>query len=235
MYRFIETIKLEDGNFKLIDYHNKRLNKTILHFFKKTPVIDIGKFLPLADAEFKKGLFKCRIVYSDKIESIEIMPYTKKNIKRLKIVRSNIYYCFKNENRNAINDILYNAINNFLLEKESLKNKNLSNLEYAIKSEDVNKSENVNKNESDIEILIVKNGLITDTSYSNVILYDGKEWFTPKSFILNGVKRQYLLNTGKIKEIKITLEDLKNFEKISLINAMLEPQDIEIGIENISE
>ena len=116
---------------------------------------------------------------------------------------------------------------NFLLEKENLKNKNLSCSEYAIKLE------NVNKNESAIDILIVKNGLITDTSYSNIILYNGKEWFTPKSFILNGVKRQYLLNTGKVKEIKITLENLKNFEKISLINAMLEPQDIEIGIENI--
>jgi 4-amino-4-deoxychorismate lyase len=229
MYRFIETIKLEDGNFKLLDYHNKRLNKTILHFFKKTPAIDIGKFLPLADTELKQGLFKCRIVYSDKIENIEITPYTKKNIKRLKIIRSNIDYSFKYENRNNIDDILHNTINNFLLEKESFKNKNRSN------PENVNNLEDVNKNELAIDILIVKNGLITDTSYSNVILYDGKEWFTPKSFILNGVKRQFLLNTGKIKEIKITLNDLKIFEKISLINAMLEPQDIEIGIENIFE
>lgn len=229
MYRFIETIKLEDGNFKLIDYHNKRLNKTILHFFKKTPAIDIEKFLPLTDAEFKKGLFKCRIVYSDKIENIEITPYAKKNIKRLKIVRSNIDYSFKYENRNNIDDILHNAISNFLLEKKSFKNKNRSN------PKNVNNLEDVNKNELAIDILIVKNGLITDTSYSNVILYNGKEWFTPKSFILNGVKRQYLLNTGKIKEIKITLDNLKNFEKISLINAMLEPQDIEICIENILE
>ncbi len=233
MYRFIETIKLEDGNFKLIDYHNKRLNKTILHFFKKSPAIDIGKFLPLADTEFKKGLFKCRIIYSDKIENIEITPYVKKNIKRLKIVRSNIDYSFKYENRNNIDDIIHNTINNFLLEKESFKNKNRSNPENVNNLKDVNKNELANK--LAIDILIVKNGLITDTSYSNIILYDGKEWFAPKSFILNGVKRQFLLNTGKIKEIKIALEDLKNFEKISLINAMLEPQDIEIGIENIFE
>jgi hypothetical protein len=33
MFRFIETIKLADGNYKLIDYHDKRMNATIAHFF----------------------------------------------------------------------------------------------------------------------------------------------------------------------------------------------------------
>ncbi|RZD16057.1 MAG: hypothetical protein EVJ46_07655 [Candidatus Acididesulfobacter guangdongensis] len=244
MCRFIETVKLENGNYKLIDYHNKRLNDTIIHFFKKnllkSEFIDIGKFLPSPAAEFKKGIFKCRIVYSDKIESIEILPYIKKNIKRLKLVESDIDYSLKFENRDSINN-LFN-------ESKIFKNKNQSNLPANLIN---NNKDNKNSRSSDslrrgynshddnnpcgddFDILIVKKGLITDTSYSNIILYDGKEWVTPESYLLNGVKRRYLLNECIIKEIKVRTADLKNFKKISLINAMLEPHDIEIDIDNI--
>ena len=256
MCRFIETVKLENGNYKLINYHNKRLNDTIIRFFKKTPLksefIDIGKFLPSPAAEFKNGIFKCRIVYSDKIESIEILPYIKKNIKRLKLVESDIDYSLKFENRDSIN--------NLFEESKIFKNKNRLNLPANLINDNTNNSDsnsnsnsNDNKNsrasdslcrtcnlyddnntrDSNFDILIVKNGLITDTSYSNIILYDGKEWVTPESFLLNGVKRQHLLNKCIIKEMKVRTVDLKNFKKISLINAMLEPRDIEIDINDI--
>jgi 4-amino-4-deoxychorismate lyase len=232
MCRFIETVKLENGIYKLIDYHNKRLNNTIINFFKKNPLkselIDIAKFLPSpAAAEFKKGIFKCRVVYSNKIESIEILPYIKKNIRRLKLVESNIDYSLKFENRDSINN-LFNGLK-FFKDKNHLNSfTNLSaNLPFKAHRN------SFDSDYSDFDILIVKKGLITDTSYSNIILYDGKEWITPKSFLLNGVKRRYLLNNGIIREMNICLDDLKNFKKLSLINAMLEPRDIEIDIDNI--
>jgi 4-amino-4-deoxychorismate lyase len=66
----------------------------------------------------------------------------------------------------------------------------------------------------------VKNNHITDTSYSNLIFKKGKDWFTPKSFLLNGVQRQHLLKTKKIKEAEITLQNIHDFSHFQLINAM---------------
>lgn len=75
------------------------------------------------------------------------------------------------------------------------------------------------------EILITRQGEITDTSFSNVVFYDGVDYVTPTCFLLNGSKRQYLLQTGRIKERKIRLEDLENYEYLYLINAMLDLED----------
>ncbi len=72
------------------------------------------------------------------------------------------------------------------------------------------------------EILIVKNGQITDTSFSNVVFRNGKSFFTPKSYLLNGTRRQQLLQEGMIKKIEMPVEDLRNMESIILINAMLD-------------
>lgn len=74
----------------------------------------------------------------------------------------------------------------------------------------------------DEDILIVKNGLITDTSYSNVALFDGADWITPSLPLLAGTKRAKLLDSGLIREGEIKAADLKYFEKIKLFNAMLD-------------
>jgi 4-amino-4-deoxychorismate lyase len=72
------------------------------------------------------------------------------------------------------------------------------------------------------DILIVKNGQITDTSYSNVVFRKGSEFYTPTTFLLNGTKRQQLLNDGLIKEKDISLDDIAGMDDIILINSMLE-------------
>lgn len=74
----------------------------------------------------------------------------------------------------------------------------------------------------DEDILIVKNGLITDTSYSNVALFDGTDWLTPSAPLLAGTKRAKLLEEGKIRTGEIAAAELKYFEKIKLFNAMLD-------------
>ena len=38
------------------------------------------------------------------------------------------------------------------------------------------------------EILIYQNGRITDTSYSNVVFYDGNQYITPSTYLLNGTR-----------------------------------------------
>ncbi|MBP1616176.1 MAG: hypothetical protein H6Q14_3 [Bacteroidetes bacterium] len=79
------------------------------------------------------------------------------------------------------------------------------------------------------EIIIVKNGFVTDSSFSNLLFENEEGLFTPSSFLLNGVQRQSLLKSGLIRELCIREEDISNFSKIHLINAMLLPGDIVLG------
>ena len=71
------------------------------------------------------------------------------------------------------------------------------------------------------EIIIVKNGFITDTSYSNLIFRKNDEWFTPTTYLLNGTQRQKLLQDGLVKEAEIKPEDFKYYSSVKLINSMI--------------
>lgn len=70
------------------------------------------------------------------------------------------------------------------------------------------------------EIIITKNGLITDTSFSNLIFLRNQQWFTPETFLLNGVQRQNLLINKEITSLKISIDNLKEFSHFKVINAM---------------
>ncbi len=68
------------------------------------------------------------------------------------------------------------------------------------------------------EVLMVKNGFITDCTIANVVLFDGKNWFTPSSPLSQGTRRAKLLSEKKIEIAEIKLDDLKNYDKLVLIN-----------------
>lgn len=71
------------------------------------------------------------------------------------------------------------------------------------------------------EVIIIKNGCVTDTSYTNLCFFDGKEWLTPDTPLLRGTMRQKLLDEGIIREARILKTDLHKFQSVSLINAMM--------------
>lgn len=76
------------------------------------------------------------------------------------------------------------------------------------------------------DILIIKDGRITDTSYANIILRgDEGLWYTPSTYLLRGTKREYLLDRGLIKEKDITPAGLKRFRELRLINTMIDIDD----------
>ena len=80
------------------------------------------------------------------------------------------------------------------------------------------------------DIIIVKFGRVTDSSYANVILRDlSGEWFTPSSFLLPGTRRANLLRNRLIKEADISLNDISRYSEVRLINAMLDIGDT-VGI-----
>jgi len=83
------------------------------------------------------------------------------------------------------------------------------------------------------DILIIQNALITDTSIANVAFFDGVDWFTPKQPLLAGTTRQRLLDSGFLQEADIALQSLDQFEKMALMNAMIDFDIIPRKIEEI--
>lgn len=71
------------------------------------------------------------------------------------------------------------------------------------------------------DVLLIRDGLLTDTSYANVALYDGNRWLTPASPLLAGTARARYLEAGLLHPADISYQELGRFEKIKLINAMM--------------
>jgi len=101
-------------------------------------------------------------------------------------------------------------------------------LTYPFKYEKRDQFEQLRKESFADDVIICVEDNVTDSSYANLVFWDGIEWFTPETFLLNGVKRQQLLLEAKIKEAPIQKNDIGAFKKVSLINAMLDLGDLEI-------
>ena len=99
-------------------------------------------------------------------------------------------------------------------------------IDYSFKSADRTQLQRLKDKSHADEVIIVKNNQITDTSYSNLLFLKDKTWFTPKSYLLNGVMRQNLLQSKEIKETEITLDNIKKFTHFQLINALNDFDDM---------
>lgn len=196
MCRFIESIKLLDGVFYRLEFHQKRMNICLDLFYPEANRPDLQSALNDSHPP-QTGLYKCRVTYDAKIRKIEYIPYWKREINSLRIVEVRI-------------------------ESLPYKKEDRSDLERAFAMR-----------ENFDEVLLVKNGFLTDTSISNIALFDGSSWFTPSNPLIYGVNRANLIEEGKIFEKDILLNDLKNFSHIRLFNAMIEFGDIELDIDNV--
>ena len=180
MYRFLETIRFEDGAFQLPELHQARLEQTFATFFPNHNPLKLLKCLPHLDLH---GTYKFRFVYDQTGFQISYEPYKVKRIESISIVHSALDYPFKFSDRAAFAHLLQSVPSD--------------------------------------EIIIVKNGRITDASYANLAFYDGNTWYTPREPLLHGVMRTHLLRKGLIQLRDIYPDDLHTFQKVSLINAML--------------
>jgi 4-amino-4-deoxychorismate lyase len=83
------------------------------------------------------------------------------------------------------------------------------------------------------DILIVRRGLLTDTSFGNIVFNDGARWITPATPLLPGTRRMKLLEEGLIFESDIRPSDLPGFLIAAVINAMIELGEMSIEMRNI--
>jgi 4-amino-4-deoxychorismate lyase len=71
------------------------------------------------------------------------------------------------------------------------------------------------------EAILIKDGLLKDTTIANIALKIDGKWLTPKEPLLRGTTRQRLLDEGKIIPANLRVEDLKNSQNFAIMNALL--------------
>jgi 4-amino-4-deoxychorismate lyase len=197
MYPLVETIKCKDGELSNLPYHQARFNLTRRALFRFKEEISLEKIIKIPE-EFQNGLFRCRVVYGERIQKIEFLPHPYRNVKSLKLIEDNkMDYRFKFTNRDRLNSLFEQRGN------------------------------------CD-DILIVKNGYITDSFIANVVFSDGRKWWTPNTPLLPGTQRARLIREKKISVCPLTPGDLPKYEKAGLINAMQDLEEMpEISMSNI--
>lgn len=80
----------------------------------------------------------------------------------------------------------------------------------------------------DEDIIIVRNGYVTDSSYANLVFRRGTRWITPDTPLLAGTARQRMLDLGLLTVAPVRASDLHQYSGVALINAMNDIGDIVI-------
>lgn len=181
MNKLLETIKIVNGTAPFLAFHNERLKHSRQILFNAQDKIDLKNVIT---APSQNGTYKCRVIYSKTIETVEYSRYQQqRKFKTFKVIEDdNLAYDFKYLNRENLNRLV--------------------------------------RGQAD-EILIIKRGLVTDTTIANVAFWYQDKWLTPSTPLLKGTTRERLLRENKIIETPITLEDLNHFSKMAMMNALL--------------
>ena len=71
------------------------------------------------------------------------------------------------------------------------------------------------------ELILCKNGLLTDTTTANIALLKNGKWLTPASPLLEGTTRERLLEEGFLSTANIYIDEIDSFDGFALMNAMI--------------
>lgn len=103
MSLLIETIKLLDGKFYNLSYHEQRMTRSLGSLFNRKEPVILDKLLRQTLFP-SQGLYKCRLLYDDELTDIQYTPYEPRKVNRIKVVEDDsISYSFKYADRAAIN------------------------------------------------------------------------------------------------------------------------------------
>jgi 4-amino-4-deoxychorismate lyase len=108
MCQLVETIKCKDGELFNLGYHQVRFDRTRRILFRIKDEINLEKIIEIPGS-YQSGLFRCRVIYSKKIEKIEFLPHQFRVVKSLKLIEDDeIDYRFKYTNRERLNALFEN-------------------------------------------------------------------------------------------------------------------------------
>lgn len=80
------------------------------------------------------------------------------------------------------------------------------------------------------DVLIVKNGLLSDTTIANIALKIDNRWYTPQSPLLEGTTRARLIDEGFLLTAPLTPFDIAKSSSVAIMNAMVGFFEVENGI-----
>ena len=242
--KLIETIRFENGEFANLELHQQRMNASRKILFDNVGPIEL---LPLLQAFTLEGNrssgFAIRTQLDTDLQSaksgIKNPNATYFQIANLKEpnpllqastleVSLGLFKCriIYSQQIEKIEFIPYQRPN-----ITSLKIAIDDTIDYSHKYLDRNQLEKLFSQKGNCDdILIIRNGFITDTSFANILFYNGKKWVTPSQPLLKGTQRQFLLETKQISIAEIRPSDLKYFKKARLVNAMMRFED-EVDVE----
>ncbi len=217
----LETIRLENGKFNNPERHIARMNRSRKALFGLEEPIDVEEIL-------QKEIPVLQTLQAKTLEAETLEAGTlEAETPEIGLYKCRIIYAEEIEKTEFIPYRLPVI--------RSLKMVNGNDIDYSFKYLNRKPLEQLygQKGECD-DILIVKNGLITDTYFANILFYNGTKWVTPAHPLLKGTQRQYLLETNQIIMADIRPSDLKHFQKARLVNAMIRFEDeMDITMDNI--
>ena len=195
MYPLLESIKICDGEYQLLDYHTRRMSRSLMELYGTAAhPVEFEKITEELNTNSSPGIFKLRIEYGKEEYKYTVTPYSIKPVQSLLVVDSDT-------------------------------------LDYSLKYSDRSPLEQLySKRETHDDIIICRHGAITDSYYANLAFEKDGVWFTPDTPLLQGVKRTWLIQSGAIKEKEIYIEDLPDYSRICLFNAMIEFGELELPV-----
>ncbi len=95
MSLLFETIKIINNSIFNIDYHNKRVNESRRQLLKQTDLWDLRDIIVIPEIDLNLT-YKCKLVYSEKLQTIEFQKYAIRKLQTLKLVECpDIEYSYK--------------------------------------------------------------------------------------------------------------------------------------------
>ncbi|MCZ8513127.1 aminodeoxychorismate synthase component I [Paenibacillus filicis] len=193
-FELFETIRLENGNYTLLDYHLNRMKSSAKYFDIPFREHEVNSLLEEYSIQHSNELRRIKLLMSmngeSRIES-EPLQLMINDIKKVSFAGSPI-----------------NPKNRFLYHKTTYREM----------------YERLKESRPDVFDVLLWNekGEITEFTIGNIVLEIGGKKFTPlkECGLLPGTFREYLLQAGQIEECILTKEDIKRASKSWLINSL---------------
>jgi 4-amino-4-deoxychorismate lyase len=105
MSPFIETIRLHQGEFMHLSYHQERLNRTRRACLGLEKHPDLAAILEVPESR-RTGTHKVRVVYGRQIDRVEYLDHHSPRVRSLKLVKDEeIDYRYKYTDRNRLHHL----------------------------------------------------------------------------------------------------------------------------------
>lgn len=129
MYRWIESMRVENGQVQNLAWHQKRVDNTFNSF--APDIAPLSLYFILAEVNLPhEGVFKLRLVYDlERIIDLQISNYTIQYISKFYLVdESEISYSFKFEDRACLDNLDHLEAEPIILQQELVTDTRYSNL-----------------------------------------------------------------------------------------------------------